>query len=241
MGREGRMNRYIFIVTLSLGLFLCDLAIAQEEATNEDPIATPSGSEQTPPPPDPPPVDSKKLEGKVLEALEIFSFEPTLEELKRAALKYQDADKHTSRHWRTAPNRSALLPTLKFVFDHDVERDENLDRYQDEPDRWGADSDRDYGFQISAQWRLDELIFNSDEIRVWNALADRASRRESILMILVSYYFERRKLQLERHLVPPTDLMEMAMLNLRIAELTSSIDALTGGYLSRALEKNSDN
>ncbi len=214
---------FILVCLLSGGV-----AIAEEAV-----VETPTESPEPPAPTEPP----DRLAAKVDEALEMFSFEPTLDALKQAALKYQDADPHTARRWRKAPNRAAVLPTFKFVFDRDLERDESLDRYQDEPDRWGADTDRDLGMQFQAQWKLDELIFNPDEIRVWTALADRAARRESILMLLVSYYFERRMLQLERHLSPPTDLMQMAELELKIAELTAAIDAMTGGYLSKALAK----
>jgi hypothetical protein len=179
----------------------------------------------------------KRLGDRIEKALQKFAFEPSLAELQKAALSYQDTDPETAKRWRKAPNRAALLPTLKFVFDRDLERDESLDRYQDEPDRWGADTDHDLGFQVSAQWELDELVFNSDEVRVWGALADRASRREALLTMLVGYYFERRKLQLKELLSPPEDIEEMAELKLRIAELTASIDALTGGCLSAELQK----
>jgi hypothetical protein len=168
-------------------------------------------------------------------ALKGLSFEPSLEDLKKAALKFADADIEGAKGWRHAPNAAAALPTVKFVFNHNLERDESLDRYQDEPDRWGADTDKDLSFQVSVQWRLDELIFNPDEVRVWNALADRASRRDAILTVLVGTYFERQKLQLKDRLSPPNNLDEAVQLKLRIAELTASIDAMTGGRLSRGI------
>jgi hypothetical protein len=162
--------------------------------------------------------------------------EPALEELGRAAVARADADLEVTRSWSRRPNAAAVLPTLKLVFDYDTGRDESLDRYQEKPDRWGADSDQDLGFQVQAQWELDELIFNSDEIRVWNAIADRVGRREALLGLLTSYYFERRRLQLVALLAPPSDLTELIDLQMRIGELTSAIDSLTGGLLSRRLE-----
>jgi len=174
---------------------------------------------------------------RIRRALARLSHEPSLDELKRAALSYLDADPKTARRWRKSPNRAALLPTVKFTYDHDFERDEALDRYQDDPDRWGADTDRDIGFQVSAQWELDELVFNSDEVRVWGALADRAARRESVLTVLVGYYFERRRLQLKQRLAPPTAIEAQWELSLRITELTASIDSLTGGALTRGMKK----
>ncbi len=177
----------------------------------------------------------KGFDRQIDKVLKSLPQEPSLDALKRAALRFSDADINSAKSWKTAPNRAALLPDLKFVFDHDLERDEALDRYQDKPDRWGADTDRDLGFQVSAQWKLDELVFNPDEVRVWNALADRASRREAVLTLLIGIYFERRRLQLKALLSPPTNVAEMAEQTLRIAELTASIDAMTGGHLSKGL------
>jgi hypothetical protein len=177
----------------------------------------------------------KDFEKRIDSALKSLSFEPSLEELKKAALKFADADIERAKKWRRAPNAAAALPTVKFVFNHDLERDETLDRYQDEPDRWGADTDRDLNFQVSVQWQLDELIFNPDEVRVWNALADRAARRDAVLTVLVGTYFERQKLQVKKLLSPPNSLDEAVQLKLRTAELTASIDAMTGGLLSRRL------
>jgi hypothetical protein len=187
------------------------------------------------------PLAQEHFKDHIDRALKSLSFEPSLEELKKAALKFADADIKSAKNWRHAPNAAAALPTVKFVFNHDLERDESLDRYQDEPDRWGADTDKDLNFQVSVQWQLDELIFNPDEVRVWNALADRASRRDAVLTVLVGTYFERQKLQLKERLSPPRNLDEAVQLKLRIAELTASIDAMTGGVLSRritAVKKN---
>ena len=177
------------------------------------------------------------LSKKAEEILGSFAHEPSLEDLKRAALQFQDADEERARGWRRAPNLAALLPVFKVVVDHDLERDETLDRRQDEPDAWGVDTDRDWGFQMSAQWHFGGLVFHSDEIRIWNALADRASRREAVLALLLGYYYERRRVQLELRLKPPETVGEIVERKLRIAELTASIDALTGGALSAGLEK----
>jgi hypothetical protein len=128
---------------------------------------------------------------------------------------------------------SAVLPVLKVTVEQDMERDESLDRYQDEPDRWGADTDKDLGFQASAQWNLPELIFNPDEVRVYSALANRASRREAVATVLVGYYFERRRLKVLALVAPEQDTAKALERAIRVEELTALIDALTGGLLSR--------
>lgn len=186
-------------------------------------------------------VDEKSLSRQNLseaadKILQNLPGEPTLEQLEDAALRFADADEQRSRGWRRAPNLSSLLPVFKIAVNHDLERDETLDRRQDEPDIWGADTDRDWGFQLSAQWHLSQLIFHSDEIRVWSALADRASRREAVLALLVGYYFERRRAQVRLLAEPPQTIAEMVELKMRLAELTASIDSLTGGALSAGLK-----
>jgi hypothetical protein len=178
--------------------------------------------------------DAERIE----RALTLLENEPGLAELERAALGLADADVDGADGWMGSTNWSAVLPVVKLVAEHDMERDESLDRYQDEPDRWGADTDRDLGFQVSAQWNLPELVFNPDEVRVYGALANRASRREALLTTLVGYYFERRRLQLAELLEPPPDLAGELERRMRIEELTAFIDALTGGLLSRNLKKN---
>jgi len=172
-------------------------------------------------------------------ALARLDGEPSLAELQRAALRLADADPERAKNWMRAPNLAPILPRFKVTVDHDIERDENLDRYQDEPDRWGADTDRDLELQFSAQWELSELVFNPDEVRVYGALANRSLRRESLLTTLVGTYFERRKLQLAGMIDPAPELAEAFERRLRIDELTALIDALTGGLLSRTLEQRS--
>jgi len=180
-------------------------------------------------------LQSKNPAQKAETILRTFDNEPTLTQLKDAACAFADADPHTAKRWRRAPNIAALLPVVKIAIDHDLERDETLDKRQDEPDFWGVDTDRDWGFQLSAQWKLSELIFHSDEVRVWGALADRASRREAVLALLVGYFFERRRVQLQILLEPPQTLAEMVTLQLRLQELTASIDSLTNGALTAGL------
>jgi len=172
-------------------------------------------------------------------ALARLDGEPSLGDLQRAALRVADADPERARKWRRTPNLSHVLPRFKATTDYKIERDESLIRYQEKPDRWGADSDHDLKLQFSAQWELSRLVFNPDEVRVYGALANRAQRRENLLATLVGYYYERRKLQLAEIIDPPSEMADIIELRMRIDELTAIIDALTGGLLSSTLEPSS--
>lgn len=176
---------------------------------------------------------------RVEEAIARLPDEPSLAALEHAALLRADADSDSVRWLAAAVHVAAALPTIKLTADRDVSRDENLDRYQDEPDRWGADTGRGIGMGVSAEWKLQELVFDSDEVRVYDLLGDRADRREALLTLLVGTYFERRRLMLTELLVPAATTGEAIERRTRIDELTAVIDALTGGLLSRNLKRRS--
>jgi len=222
------------------------LLLVGPTATRAQEVAEPRPAEPPPaeaPPAEPPgpaqlqPAAAGDARERIDRALAKLSGEPSLRELERAALRLADADAAGADGWMASANWSAVLPVVKVVAERDLERDESLDRYQDEPDRWGADTDHDLGFQVSAQWNLPELVFNPDEVRIYSALANRATRREALLTTLVGYYFERRRLQLAELLDPAPDLAQQLERRMRIDELTAVIDALTGGLLTRNLKK----
>jgi len=176
---------------------------------------------------------------RVEEALTRISGEPSLADLERAALERAEADAGSVAHLKRTVHGAAALPTVKVTVDRDESRAENLDRYQEDPDRWGADTDRGLGIGVSAEWKLGELVFDADEVRVHDLLGDRADRREALLTLLVGYYFERRRLLLTELLLPAQAPDEAIERRMRIDELTAVIDALTGGLLSRNLTRKS--
>ncbi|MDD5308167.1 MAG: hypothetical protein PHU25_12665 [Deltaproteobacteria bacterium] len=180
---------------------------------------------------------AKDLRARIDALLSPAPDEPTLAELEQAALALADADPQSASGWLAAPNRAALLPVLKLSVNHDMGRNESLDRDQVDPDRYGVDADRGLSFDASAEWNLAELVFNPDEVRVYGALADRAERRQGLLTTLVGYHFERRRLIVQGAIDPGDDPVAIAERLLRIEELTAAIDALTGGLLSRTLKR----
>ena len=231
-----------FITTVFCALFLTWISTAHaQSSTSIDKVILDKQAYDSLPPkaalPQKVPLNHAQLKKKMDEALSKLAHEPSLHKLKQAALKLADADVKSVEGWMRSTNLAAILPVMKFTAKHDFERDESLDRYQDEPDRWGADTDRDLGFQVSAQWTLGELVFNPDEVRVYRALANRAARREAVVTLLIGYYFERRRLIIEDYILPINDKRKAIEHKIRIQELTASIDALTGGLLLRTISK----
>ena len=159
--------------------------------------------------------------------------EPTFDALKNAALRLAAADIARTRHLLRQASLQAILPTFKFTAGLDLERDESLNKQESVQDKWGAKTDRDLGFQITAQWKLSDLIFHADTLRVHTSLSMRASDREKLIQLLAGYVFERRKLILTTAAAQESDLRRSVEMQVRIEELTAIIDALTGGMLSR--------
>jgi phosphoribosylaminoimidazole (AIR) synthetase len=78
---------------------------------------------------------------------------------------------------------------------------------------------------------------SSERIRVINEAQDIAKLRDKVLSEVTRLYFERRRVQVEMLLSPKRDTMGQVKQQLRLMELTASIDALTGGAFSQALKR----
>jgi hypothetical protein len=90
---------------------------------------------------------------------------------------------------------------------------------------------------LSLKWDLADVIFSTEQTSIDVRSRLMVQLRDDILNEVTRLYFERRRLQLE--LSRAQNLNENASVEkeLRLEELTALIDGLTGGYLSRYLEK----
>jgi len=100
--------------------------------------------------------------------------------------------------------------------------------------------DRDYrqsDWRIQLQWDLRDFLYNSEQARISTEARRLVELRQDVLQEVNTYFFDRRRAQIEMMFSPPEDVRSKIDLQLQIARVTASIDALTGGYLSAALEK----
>ncbi|MBI3179380.1 MAG: hypothetical protein HYZ27_06935, partial [Deltaproteobacteria bacterium] len=86
---------------------------------------------------------------------------------------------------------------------------------------------------VGAVWDFRELMFNPAELQVYGILG---VQRDVMLEVTRTYYL-RQQLLLRRDLEPPQDAMAQKSLDLRIDELTSTLDVMTGGWFSRTTER----
>ncbi len=173
---------------------------------------------------------------------EVFKDEPSIQEIQKQAMKYAEVQPEKIEAWRKAAAKSAWLPKLSMG----VNGDKNLTTgdsvwgsytsggqvYIGPDDKTFYDN---FGWDVSLSWDLGDLIWNSDQTSIDSRSKLMVELRESILDEVTRLYFERRRLQTELLISPPEEASERLDKTLRLEELTASIDALTGGYLTHCL------
>lgn len=176
--------------------------------------------------------------------LKVFKDEPSIQEIQKQAIKYAEVQPEKIEAWRKAAAKSAWLPNLSVG----VDKDENLTvadsvwgTYANGGQVYVGPDDKtfydNFGWDVSLSWDLGDLIWNSDQTSIDSRSKLMVELRESILDEVTRLYFERRRLQTELLISPPEEVSEKLDETLRLEELTASIDALTGGYLTRCLNK----
>jgi photosystem II stability/assembly factor-like uncharacterized protein len=179
---------------------------------------------------------SDLLTGDILAA---FVHEPSVEEIREAAIQYAEVSPTKISNWRKAAARQALLPDVRFEYGKNKYW-QNSDVYYKEEDLYvrkdDVTKDRDEVWSISLNWNLGDLIYNSAQTAIDNRSKLMVQLRDDILNEVTRLYYERRKLQVDLMLSPPVDAAEEIAKELRLQELTASIDSLTGSYLSKRLQ-----
>ncbi|MDD5311195.1 MAG: hypothetical protein PHX64_05540, partial [Candidatus Omnitrophica bacterium] len=93
------------------------------------------------------------------------------------------------------------------------------------------------GWDVSASWDLGDLVYNTAQTSIDSRSKLMVELRNDIMEALNTAYFERKKLQKQLIRITDKESPSYTERELRIEELTATIDGLTGGYLSRKLEK----
>lgn len=160
-----------------------------------------------------------------------FAHEPSVRAVQDAATRWVGADPARLRSWRARVRRAPWLPQLRVR----VLRGFEDDLLTNASGQTRAQDDN-LTLEVRAQWDLDRLVFDRSELYVSREAALLAELRHDVLAEVTRTYFARRLLQVELLLDPPRDRRARVRLALRIAERTGELDALTGGFFSRALE-----
>lgn len=168
-----------------------------------------------------------------------FKHEPSLRSLQKASLRFFMVNPKRVLSLRRRAANKAWLPTVKAGFSGDFmkfTRALEIAQYRAAYTfPWEEENQIDTRYQVSvsATWNLPMLIFNAEELDVTSLVGIQ----DGVLKEVTRLYFIRRRLQITLLLNPPKDVMTKVMLDLRLQELSGLLDAMTNGYLSRALRK----
>jgi len=182
--------------------------------------------------------DTSKTYKTVDDVMAAFSAEPTVLDVQRMAMEYTHTNRDQVERWLRASQNAAILPELKLRYTYDTDRDVDYAYISGndedfEFDQGGQDWGQDY--RVEMRWRLDELVMSSERIRVISEAQDVVKLRDKVLGEATRIYFDRRRLQTDLLLSPPSDLKSQVEDQLRLMELTAELDAYTGGQFSGEL------
>ncbi|MCM8770580.1 MAG: hypothetical protein NC936_01755 [Candidatus Omnitrophica bacterium] len=166
-----------------------------------------------------------------------FSDEPTINEVQKMAIEYAEVQPEKIAHWRKQARLKALLPQVSIGWDKS--KSDTYEIYTSSSTHYYVTGPKDTssGWDISASWKLSDLIWGTDQTSIDVRSRLMVQLRNDILEDVTRTYFERRRIQIELLNGTVVDEKKRMEKELRIEELTANLDALTGGKFSRALKK----
>jgi len=173
---------------------------------------------------------------RVQEALKALDQEPSIQEVHKAALRFYHAEPETIDSLRTRAAYKSLLPDVNvsyrqgnngvFInkFDY-LQGDPNMDS------QVGQDLSKGdvYEWQVSGSWSLSRLMFNPEVLDV----ASLAALQEGVLKEVTRLYYTLRRLQIDFIISNPTDPGTRLSKQIRIDQLTATLDALTNNLFAQ--------
>ncbi len=176
------------------------------------------------------------LENK--KSLRVFEGEPSIQEVRDAAIEYAEVHPRKIREWREAASRKAWMPSISLSRKVNDNQNIDLDRGGTaDPDTFiQGPNEKGLDWSVSASWDLGEIIWNADQTSIDTRSRLMVELRNDVINEVTHLYFERRRLQMEMLLAPAADTVTQMQEQLKLEELTAAIDGLTGGYLSAHLK-----
>jgi hypothetical protein len=162
-----------------------------------------------------------------------FRHEPSVLEAQEAAVRHAGIDAARLASWRERSRWSAAAPEFLAEYRRAAGTDRTLGAQSSGTVDY-ADLDLEDRYTVRARWDLDRLVFNPDELRVASETIEVVELRQAVIDQVTRLYFERRRQQVLL-LRSALEVDERLRLELRVEELTASLDGLTGGWFSARL------
>lgn len=183
-----------------------------------------------------PAIAQSRLSPAVQAQIDELQNEPTIQQAQSAALRFFNVDPGSVESMRSRAAWKGIMPSVSAGYRQAAT---TLDltsinvEFRDIEDGPVVFDNADgtlKEFQVGASWNLPLLVFNAEVLDVGSL----AVLQEGVLKEVTRLYYTRRRLQIDLILEPPADPGTRMSKELRIAELTSTLDAMTGQLFSNA-------
>ncbi|HLD82673.1 MAG TPA: hypothetical protein VI976_01845, partial [Candidatus Omnitrophota bacterium] len=160
-------------------------------------------------------------------------FEPAIKEVQQAAITYAEVEPEKIIRWRRQARMKAALPKLTVGLDRSEAT--NYEIYTSGTTRYVYEGphDRSNGWDVTLSWELGDLIWSGEQTNIDVRSKLMVELRDNILDEVNKLYFERLRVKMELDSLSIEDRRKRLEKELRLRELTASLDALTGGWFSR--------
>lgn len=163
--------------------------------------------------------------------------QPGIAAVQEAAVKYAEVEPEKIIRWRNLAAKRAALPKVSAGINRDTTdlwhwESGSTTKNGDDVLVRGRDT---IGWDLTLSWDLSELIWSSEQTSIDVRSRLMVELRGDILDEVNKTYFERLRVKMELDSLPIEDRNKRAEKDLRLRELTASLDALTGGFFSRKI------
>lgn len=160
---------------------------------------------------------------------EIIKKEPTIQDVQKAALGHYQLEPETIQGMATSARVKGLFPEIDAGLDSMLGHTFNNTQdalYPNFPykERQAGSSDQVI-WHVRGVWDLSRLIFNPEQLDIKTL----GSLQETLVREVTTMYFSRRRVLANLILSPPEDDEDLYFEQLRLEEMTATIDAFTGG------------
>jgi photosystem II stability/assembly factor-like uncharacterized protein len=163
--------------------------------------------------------------------------EPAIRDVQDAAINYAEVSSEKISQWRKDAAKRAFLPQINIGLDRNTTdlwhwEGGSTTKSEDDVLRRGRDN---IDWDVSLSWDLSDLVWNDAQTSIDVRSKLMVELREDVLDQVNKLYFERLRVKSELDNLTLEDRDKRFQKQLKLEELTASLDAFTCGYYSKQL------
>ncbi|MDD5431879.1 MAG: hypothetical protein PHO70_02705 [Candidatus Omnitrophica bacterium] len=167
--------------------------------------------------------------------------EPKVSDVQQAAVKYAEVNPEKIKEWRRLAAKKAFLPKVSAGVNNDTS---DLWHWETGSSTKVCDDvlmrgKTTIGWDVALSWDLSEIIWSEAQTSIDTRSRLSVQLRNDILDEVNKTYFERLRLKAELDNLKIEDSGKLFEKEVKIRELTATLDGLTGGYFSACLKDKS--